>query len=320
MKKLLAILLFTFTFSLLPVFCSAQFNTYHPFPDSNAVWSEDSLNCSCGMGCDDWGYAFVVKGDTIVNGHTYRKVYQNTGYWSSTCSVSFTVNFFTNSFFGAYREDSAKHVYACCTSYLGSHDSLLYDFNMKVGDTVKSYTVHNFMMPGTTIVQTIDSVLVGATYRKRFNFDTGSSFPQAPAIIEGVGSSQGLFDFLIPPFEIYATLDCFTQNNLNLFPMNFLRNCGVYAAIDQPKQSDAGISVYPNPGSGKFTLEAKNEELKASSIEVFNMLGEKIYAQFTSLNSLFTIDLSSQPNGIYLYRVVAQNRELIGEGKIVIQR
>ena len=81
------------------------------------------------------------------------------------------------------------------------------------------------------------------------------------------------------------------------------------------------IVVYPNPSNGMFTFETKSEELKGKRIEVYNVLGEKIYnALLTTFNSQFNVDLSSNPNGIYLYRVVGVNGELIGEGKLVIQK
>ena len=64
----------------------------------------------------------------------------------------------------------------------------------------------------------------------------------------------------------------------------------------------------------------QNEKLKMKNIEVFNVLGEKVYSQFTTHHSPFTIDLSGQPDGIYLYRVVAEDGGFIGEGKLIIQK
>jgi len=86
--------------------------------------------------------------------------------------------------------------------------------------------------------------------------------------------------------------------------------------------SDGGhVTVYPNPSNGVFAIGIKNYELGiTNSVEVYNMLGEKVYSQFLIPNSSFLIDLSSQPNGIYLYRIIATSGELIGEGKLVIQK
>jgi len=86
--------------------------------------------------------------------------------------------------------------------------------------------------------------------------------------------------------------------------------------------SGAGqIIVYPNPSNGEFTVSIKNYELGiTSSVEVYNMLGEKIYSQFLIPNSSFLIDLSNKPNGIYFYRILSDVGGVLGEGKLIIQK
>ena len=57
------------------------------------------------------------------------------------------------------------------------------------------------------------------------------------------------------------------------------------------------------------------------NIEIFNVLGEKMYFQpQTHAGALNTIDLSQQPNGVYLYRVLKEDGSLLGEGKLVIAK
>jgi hypothetical protein len=68
-------------------------------------------------------------------------------------------------------------------------------------------------------------------------------------------------------------------------------------------------------------MEMKNEKLKVKNIEVYNVLGEEDFnSQLTAFNSQLSIDLSSQPNGIYFYRILEANGVLIGEGKIIVQK
>jgi hypothetical protein len=56
-------------------------------------------------------------------------------------------------------------------------------------------------------------------------------------------------------------------------------------------------------------------------VEVYNVLGEKVYSNYQiTKSSNYQIDLSSQPNGVYLYRVIAEDGNLAGEGKLVIER
>jgi len=82
------------------------------------------------------------------------------------------------------------------------------------------------------------------------------------------------------------------------------------------------VRIYPNPSNGMFNLTISNYELGINNtVEIYNMLGEKVYSNYQiTKSSNYQIDLSSQPAGLYLYRVITQNGELAGEGKIEIQK
>ncbi len=69
-----------------------------------------------------------------------------------------------------------------------------------------------------------------------------------------------------------------------------------------------------------FQLEIKGEELEVKNkAEIYNVLGEEILTEtFTQDNN--TINLSSQPNGIYLYRVLNNNNIDCRQRKIIIQK
>jgi hypothetical protein len=76
--------------------------------------------------------------------------------------------------------------------------------------------------------------------------------------------------------------------------------------------------LYPNPSNGTFTVQLSGVN-SLSSIEIYNMFGEKIYT--TKLNAIDTqIDLTNNPDGIYLYRVLTETGGLISSGKMVIQK
>jgi uncharacterized repeat protein (TIGR03803 family) len=84
------------------------------------------------------------------------------------------------------------------------------------------------------------------------------------------------------------------------------------------------INIYPNPSNGIFTIVIASEAKQSrNKVEVYNMLGEKVYSSILPqipVGALNRIDLSNQPNGIYLYRVIANTGELMGEGKMIIQK
>ena len=78
------------------------------------------------------------------------------------------------------------------------------------------------------------------------------------------------------------------------------------------------ISIYPNPTNGLFQIQS--EKLNIKTIEVINVLGEKVYR--LDANKIFnhsgTIDLSSSPDGIYFVRV--QTDKCMVSKKVVVMR
>jgi len=86
------------------------------------------------------------------------------------------------------------------------------------------------------------------------------------------------------------------------------------------------VNVYPNPGSGRFVLSCHSESGVADEesdviLNVYNVLGQPILTKtLRSAQGDNTIDLSSQPAGVYLYRVISETGSLIGQGKLVVEK
>ena len=85
--------------------------------------------------------------------------------------------------------------------------------------------------------------------------------------------------------------------------------------------SRGSINVYPNPSNGIFNVGVSSKGQGISEIQVYNMLGEQVLTKtLRSAQGDNAVDLSNQPNGIYLYRVISESGELMGEGKIEIEK
>ncbi len=88
----------------------------------------------------------------------------------------------------------------------------------------------------------------------------------------------------------------------------------------QSMQNDNVINVYPNPNNGIFHI-ASNISDPHTSIEVYDLLGKQVlYTPLNQLQSDNVIDMRSQPNGIYFYRILSDFTKQISEGKFVIQK
>jgi hypothetical protein len=66
--------------------------------------------------------------------------------------------------------------------------------------------------------------------------------------------------------------------------------------------SEIGLSVYPNPSEGKFTVEF--EQLpNDTKIAVHDILGKELYSA-TANSMLHTIDLGTCSPGVYVVKVM----------------
>jgi len=68
--------------------------------------------------------------------------------------------------------------------------------------------------------------------------------------------------------------------------------------------------VYPNPTLGTFILDVYNFESELT-VEIYNMVGARILSKEVSGFSKYTFDLSNQQNGIYIIRVLKDNKTAV---------
>jgi len=105
------------------------------------------------------------------------------------------------------------------------------------------------------------------------------------------------------------------------------QGCSNLACIDisvtgeVPIKDNGSFEVYPNPSIGIFSFQISNNEYRITNIEVYDVLGKKVFSSNFPLSTThYSINLSNQPNGIYFYWVLKENGELMGDGKLIIQK
>lgn len=75
---------------------------------------------------------------------------------------------------------------------------------------------------------------------------------------------------------------------------------------------EAAIVIIPNPNSGVFTIEVRNDKVQdqEGSIEIYNAIGQRVFfSQTPGLNQ--TIDISAQPAGSYFIRITGRRGKQI---------
>ena len=84
---------------------------------------------------------------------------------------------------------------------------------------------------------------------------------------------------------------------------------------------NVGVSVFPNPNNGIFTVKLSSESNESVKLSVRNIVGESIFSEeLITVNGEFmkTIDLSNYAEGIY-FLILKNNNRVLTE-KIVVQK
>ncbi|HNW89892.1 MAG TPA: T9SS type A sorting domain-containing protein [Bacteroidales bacterium] len=76
--------------------------------------------------------------------------------------------------------------------------------------------------------------------------------------------------------------------------------------VDEQDNNDNPV-IYPNPSDGMFYIELYAAEGSANRLEVFDILGKKVYEEQLTGNKS-AINLSGQPKGVYFARIFSGNK------------
>jgi hypothetical protein len=115
----------------------------------------------------------------------------------------------------------------------------------------------------------------------------------------------------------------FTNNTINLtisFDVNpnisRMANPNV-VKIDAEYISDDIISVYPNPSSGIFNIQFNPNNVNKTNIEIYNLIGQKVYEKLYETKNVEELNLSHLSKGTYI--VKASTGEDLFNTKIILE-
>ena len=246
MKKPLLITLLLFS-------CLIYGQDYHPLVDSLKKWS--GMNCSIDPNYT-WGpfdcQTSLIKfsGDTIINSLSYLKVFK-----SDTLQQNWELQ-------GYIRENSGKEIYF--RNLIGL-EGLMYDFSIGLNDTVAIENTYSGGWPGILVCNTIDSLLIGNEYRKRFYlFDNNTPID---TWIEGIGSEYGVLKS--SGFVVGGTYDllCYYENDSLIYTAPY-NDCNISGILGPFFISENIDTAYLNTYY-EFQLEITNTTSNAVSFNSY---------------------------------------------------
>ncbi len=270
--------------------------TYTPFPTKNAIWTS-----SVTYGGDLVRYnnyqITSSNSDTLINGIIYNKVRTKGGLGLLKHDIE------------ALREDGKK-IYMRLRIGNEGKDSLLYDFNVKLGDSLKGKAFPSLQQ---FVVVNIDSVSINNIFRKRYwiGFRSGD---RAYYLLEGVGCNCGFIPYPIL-FESSGRLECHSVGNQQIFGGE-TGQC-LLLANKNPQIELAKIKISPNPIIDVGQMEIPND-VAVDNIKVYDYLGRLMYATTINQNSV-SISANDYAAGMYFVHIY-NKQTLVGISKFVIEK
>ena len=259
-------------YSGLKIYCqdSTEFNF------QNGVWIEEEESYKT--------YTIYKQrycnGDTIINDQSYNKLFESSIGIYMPGGYPDTV---VHRYIGAIKENEFKQVYYIFPYQ--SEASKIYDFNLKLGDTIRLWSTDN-------VVDCIDSIEICGKLRTRYRITNPGN---SETLVEGVGFSNGLLGYNSIPSsgESYNRLVCYTEKlNSDCAECRLLLSSQSYRSVPS--------ILFPNPTHDLLNIQTNKI---IYSIEVLDIQGT-VFRFNDNINSNFYIlNLNKLYNGFYTVKI-----------------
>lgn len=285
-------------------FVKSQENAYFT---NHPVWKIQTDN-SHEYPCMKYYMANVFLGDTLtIDSIIYYPVFERYEMdydWQSPLPPYPFCNGSTeaDSIFKGFIRSKDKRMYF--RNALNGNDVLLFDFNLEIGDSIYGTALMPF---DTLIVVAIDSFPVPGGYWKRFEVD-GNDYTDY--FLEGIGSSVGLYQSTMQPYNISTKLKCYAQMGEKYYPDQTVSNCVFY--LDLP-EDNLVQSIYPNPFDERFYVELKQHfeaEIVLNDMAGFekhreSFAGKKLEIQTETLAvGTYIIEIRTEDHQIFRQKII----------------
>ena len=242
-----------------------------------------------------------MYGDTVISSITYKKIYRRTGYKSACFDTVISYSPFI--LYAALRDDTLnKKVYTILfqnqngTPCPTSQEFMLYDFDLQVGDSIKT---------NDWCILSVDEEIISTNYTTTFsipnvkNFELGNNL-NGLYLYEGIGSFLGLYEMI-----------WISVSGVQQVLVDYCRgSCDLITTIDEKNKLQEQVSVYPNPSINYFVIKNTMEiplEYVVYSIDgkqiqtgIINSSTKKIYVPTQKgIYYLKLIDIKTKQSSFY---------------------
>lgn len=209
------------------------------------------------------------------------------------------------SIYGAF-----PHSHKVCTS--------LVNYANNGTDTIPLIRINkwDFNWQGFYTYRSLVKIPAGYTLRSSHVYDNTTNNPYNPntppqLVMAGTSTTdEMLFDAFM--YLIYQTGDenidiaSWLQGDTLLYP----------TSVPYIPTAKNEIFIYPNPANSE--LKIQNAELKIKSVEIYDVMGKKVFSQISNLKSQISIDISELKAGIYFVKALTGSESVFK--RIVVEK
>ena len=295
MKQITILTIISFFFISI-TFSKAQ--EYSPMAVEGATWILE-----CNDGENNYTIIFRIEGETTIDSVVWKKVF----FLDAGLNPTFPYTVIDKYWYSIIRDDiEERKVYIhIVNSNLPSYlygvpcwkltyciSDLHYNFNMEPGDLFENHCPFLGFHDASVYLSSITEEFRHGKMRKILKFSFNME------LVEGVGFPYGPFLKYWPNIQNWAY-------GKSTYCVGDIETCILSASNKELIHSNI-LSVFPNPGDGRFTI---GDNISVKQVSVFDTHG-KLYHSGKSAS----IDLSDAPSQIYYVKVLDEL------GKVHVQR
>lgn len=279
--------------------------SYHKFIEGNKKWW---INYTCDNqgGCNkqfDKGLLYYFEGDTIINSISYS-ILKSKVVWSSLIPIGTTNNV------GYYREDSVNqkvyiYYFGNSINKINNREVLLFDYNLKVGDSFNSINRCSDAMNSLTLTK-IDTISTTNVNLRKFTFNDNSSYMESIGSINPGFVVTDTFSVCIADYQ-NPVIQCVKENNTVLYG----NNCDNTSLKSQTMKFNVDIS--PTIMIDKLYVKTNCDSF--ANIIIYSINGCNIISKKLDSNNN-EITVTELTKGMYYY-VLSDNSGIIKTGKLI---
>ncbi len=244
---------------------------------------------------------YKIEGDSVTENLQYKKVW--------VCSDSLLTDCLL---FGLIREDAGKVFFQPNYS---NKESLLYDFNIGIGDTVQVLSLPNQGDCEVVLICIgVDTMTYLGIPRKTWSFASYDS----EGWVEGIGNLHGLFQnrYYECILDVDFSLLCAYDGDSLIYQNSPGNPCYINTVGIGENPFEAQISIFPNPViiNSKFKIKSKK---RISRVEIYGAGGKLRFQMHDISKRELTIQSKNLNKGFFLLYIKTDDNQVY-TGKLVI--